>query len=116
MALWRHMRPRRTAYVQVYPPCPAVYVSRGVRLSSFKARGSLLQRGSWVTPPGAPYLFEGSFREAFVWGDVRRHEGCATVANSGALPALEDLKLIGTLAIAAAKTAVRAARDGLRAW
>jgi hypothetical protein len=45
--------------------------------------------------------------------------GCAALAaahDSGALPALEDLKLIGTLAIAAAKTAVRAARDGLRAW
>jgi hypothetical protein len=45
--------------------------------------------------------------------------GCAALAaalDSGALPALEDLKLIGTLAIAAAKTAVRAAREGLRAW
>jgi hypothetical protein len=45
--------------------------------------------------------------------------GCAALAaalDSGALPALEDLKLIGTLAIAAAKTAVRAARYGLRAW
>ena len=77
--MWRcgvtcEMRPRRTAYVQVYPPCPAVYVSRGVRLSSFKARGSLLQRGSWVTPPGG-YLpirriFSRGFRLALGLGGV----------------------------------------------
>jgi hypothetical protein len=44
--------------------------------------------------------------------------GCAILAtalDSGALPALKHLMLIGTLASAAAKTAVYAARDGLRA-
>jgi hypothetical protein len=45
--------------------------------------------------------------------------GCAALAaalDSGALPALEVVYMNGTLASAAAKTAVRAARRGLRVW
>jgi hypothetical protein len=70
-------------------------------------------------PAGAPTGVLTKLKQLNLSGTQVNDTGCAALAaalDDGALPALVDLYLRGTLASTAAKTAVYAARDGLRAF
>jgi hypothetical protein len=70
-------------------------------------------------PAGAPTGVLTKLKQLNLSGTQVNDTGCAALAaalDDGALPALVDLYLRGTLASTAAKTAVYAARDGLQAF